>query len=452
MSSPRGRRNPKVVISPEEEETLNHMTKVIILRGLIDPNYNWWAQSDKLVDKSGILFFNHLVSKHQKPFIPIKLLHVSGYLVTDVRYIEIILNHSPYIFNVGELKYNFFKSFMKYNVGVSTGCPWERRRQVNTSTLFTDGKHCNVDLYDKFIYGIIHCHHLPSNFEDFLNLAKKIATKIVFNKDTPAKPIFDVLAYANSFKPFEKKDFKVPEKLHQAYLTYMKDSIQHPVKDSLVGISTIMYQQMKSKREMTELELVHQIPHWIFPIASAIHTTVPRLLLLLYNHPDKLQQVATEINEIYSPHHPKTIYHLKYLKKCILEAFRINNNVVSLFRKLEQDFTFDKHYSFKKGSQFFILTNPILRSEKYFDNPDEFIPERWHGGTDTKKYAALSFSRGPQKCPGKEITIFVITSFIVHLFEKAGITQNIKRLRTKKINVTDISHAINPCEIQIAYT
>ena len=42
------------------------------------------------------------------------------------------------------------------------------------------------------------------------------------------------------------------------------------------------------------------------------------------------------------------IYKLSYLRKCILETLRLNNQVITTFRTLTQDFSFDEKYSFKK--------------------------------------------------------------------------------------------------------
>ena len=59
----------------------------------------------------------------------------------------------------------------------------------------------------------------------------------------------------------------------------MKDSIENPINGSLVSISANIYQNITcDKQKMSKIEVMHQIPHWVFPIGSAIHTSVPRLL------------------------------------------------------------------------------------------------------------------------------------------------------------------------------
>ena len=46
---------------------------------------------------------------------------------------------------------------------------------------------------------------------------------------------------------------------------------------------------------------------------------------------------------------------------------------MTTFRTLTQDYKFNNKNYFKKGDQFLILNNPILRQEEFFNKPDTFI-------------------------------------------------------------------------------
>ena len=50
------------------------------------------------------------------------------------------------------------------------------------------------------------------------------------------------------------------------------------------------------------------------------------------------------MKEINSVNDPRNIYKLSYTRQCILESLRLNNLVVTTFRTLLQDFTFDNKY------------------------------------------------------------------------------------------------------------
>lgn len=411
------------VLNKDETQEMDNMVKIIIDRGLVSINCKWWEVSDTLKDKSGIHTYNKLISRSQEPFIPIEMLGQKMHLVTSKKYIDEILNNSPHTFTVGKLKESFFKPFMEHNVGVSTGCEWVKRRRINEKALGTSIEHPYANIFNEYIKDVV----FTNNINDFSVAARKIATKIVFGVEGDSHPIFEFLAIANSsdLKPHTSKKDK---KARESYFKYMEYHIKNPQKGSL----------LHTVSESNCIELSHQIPHWVFPIASSIAITSTRLLLLLSNHPKKFEKVINEINLVYT-HNGDSIYKLKYLRKCILETLRINNNVVSMFRTLTCDYTFDK-YSFKKGTQFAILTNPVLRSKKYFNEPNKFIPERWNLKLEND---SISFSKGPQKCPGKDLAIFITSSFIVNYLSKYG------RIKTKLIDINNIDHAINPCTIKI---
>ena len=396
------------VLSSEEEKKMNYMIKLIILRGLINPSCYWMDQSDEtLTDKSGVITFNLIKSRSKESFVPINIFNLKLFLVTDIKYIEQILQNSPNPFNVGKLKSNFFKSFMARNLGVSQGKAWKRRRKLNEETLYTDRKHEFTEIFDNTIRDLIATNDF-NVFDDFLYLSKKLATKIVFNREEIADEIFDFFKEVNNIKHFSEK-YKSPKSLRKNYFSYMRKNIINTQKDSLLEIA--------KRHEDDVTELLHQIPHWVFPIAAIVNSIVPRLMLLLFNHREKLNRVVDEIAQYHKEENWGTLFQLRYLRQCILEILRLNNNVVSLFRTLETDFKFDDKYSFPKGTQFAIFTNPILRSSEYFDKPDEFIPERWTYELEYKYLPAISFSRGPQKCPGKDLTLIIGVSFITHLLK-----------------------------------
>ena len=171
----------------------------------------------------------------------------------------------------------------------------------------------------------------------------------------------------------------------------------------------------------------------------------------MFNDNNVLQNVVDEINSI-DPNLElltKKIYKLSYLRKCIMESLRLNNVVITTFRTLLHDYTFDEKYKFRKGTQFLILNNPVLREKEFFENPNEFNPGRWTEDME-KSYYALSFNQGPQKCPGKELAIYLTQNFVYHFLKikKIGIS---KTIVTNKINIDNIPQVLNPCSIKFYF-
>ena len=171
--------------------------------------------------------------------------------------------------------------------------------------------------------------------------------------------------------------------------------------------------------------------------------------MILTNHKKIFTEVINEINSIKDKVNvSKQIYELKLLRKCVLEMLRLNNPVTTTFRTLEKDFIFDKKYKFKKNTQFLILNNPVLRDTNFFKNPNKFNPYRWNKNME-ESYYSLSFNQGPQKCPGKELSIFLIQSFIYNIVKIKKI--NVDSIKSNKINTNYIPQIINPFNIEFEF-
>ena len=313
------------------------------------------------------------------------------YLVTNVKYIQIILDNSPNIFGVGKLKRTFFNVFMPKNVGVSTGCPWKRRRNINEVALKTDQLHeyspkYNQDLFESLIKWK---HKSEFRYDDFLTISKRMTSKIIFNEDKIHDDIFNYLSDVNTSEVFSNPNFKVNQSVKDNFTETINHYIDHPNPESLIELCITVSDDKD--------EIFDQIPHFIFPIAGLFITTIPRLLIMIFNHENVFQKI---IQEIHSLNNSREIYQMEYLRKCIMETLRLINPLITTFRTLLEDYQFDKKYSFTKGTQFLILNNPVLREEEYFKKPNKFIPERWTQETE-QSYYSISFNQGPQRCPAK---------------------------------------------------
>ena len=418
---------------------------VVVLRGIIAPNCQWFHVSDIILnDGTGINLYNTFKRKYGD-FAPSHMFGKEIYIVTNVNHIKTILMNSPDLFTVGDLKKAFFRSFMSKNVGVSSGCPWKRRRYINELALVTDKLHTYAEGYNATLQQqILTCKNkLELNYNDFKTLGKLMVERIVFNDYNISDDVFNIFQEANSVAVFYNPNFRLNQKIYQNYLTTLTRYINNPKKGSLIELCL--------RATNNKQEVLHQLPHFIFPIVGLFAMTLPRLLLLLSNHPEDLKILTNEIrsmkqNEMISY---ANIYKLSFLRKCILETLRLNNPVITTFRTLTSDFTFQGGYSFKKGTQFLILNNPILREKEFYKEPNKFIPSRWTPERE-KSFYALSFNQGPQKCPGKELAIYLLQSATYHIIKSKHVGSG-TIMSSKKIDTNNIPQVLNPCTINIYF-
>lgn len=431
---------------------------ILVSRGLVTTNCNWFGISDIILgnDASGINLYN-TYKKTYGDFAESNMYGEKIYTVTKNKYIKEILNNSPDLFNVGKLKKIFFSSFMSKNVGVSSGCPWKSRRQMNEYVLDTNKLHQYASKYNTDIHNEIIKFKNIIDFNILNDFGKIMVSKIVFNTNTIDDNIFKIFTEANNIKVFYDKSFVIKPKIYNKYLEILKYHIDNANNESLIKLCVDSLKRTDKIKcpfiKDNKDEIIHQIPHFIFPIIVIFIRVIPLILILLINHPNDFKKVVDEIYSLKNNNKnkdiSKEIYNLDFLRKCILETLRLNNPVTTTFRTLEKDYTFDNKFNFKKGTQFLILHNPVLREKEYFKEPDKFIPSRWNDEME-KSYYSISFGQGPQKCPAKELTIYLSQSFIYNLVTIKDIGKTTSII-TKSINTEKSPQIINPCKIEFEF-
>ena len=258
------------------------LNRIIVERGILTPDRFWYQISDLLIsDGAGIDLYNDFKEKYGD-FAPTTMFNHDLYLVTNNKYIEVILDNSPTIFGVGDIKKKFFSTFMSKNVGVSSGCPWKRRRHMNEVALETDKLHEYSQKYNQDMYEYLLNWKDKSEFvyDDFLKIGRKMVAKIIFNSESVPDDIFNLLSEANSTQVFTNQNFKLNQTIHDNYTKNLYHYINNPNPESLVSLCLTVSDDKE--------EVFHQIPHFIFPIAGLFSSTIPRMLIMIFNHKNVL--------------------------------------------------------------------------------------------------------------------------------------------------------------------
>lgn len=385
----------------------NIIVFLTVKRGILYTDCFWWSISENLGDASGVQTYNTFKSrKIVEMFIMGRRIHI----VNDHDFIRQILDNSPSIFGVGSFKYDFFKSFMPLNVGVSEGCPWRRRRLFNERVLDTN----QIPRFIERYRCLVRHSKFPSNHTEFNHAGKKLAMQIVFGLDSIEESVFKIFKEANSLSSILTGESSVSTRTFTHYIRFLRRQIRNPKPGSLVSLMP---------DNLSEREVIDQIPHWIFPIAGAISNGASRLLVLLSQDPSVLQRST--------------------LRQCIMEMFRLNNPVNSTFRSLLYDYTFDSKHAYKKGTQFLIINNPVMRDKDAFPEPNRFNPTRWTIDLENSYYT-LVFNQGPQICPGKEFVIALLEVYIQEYISRYHLLPSYP-----KIDLMNVPQMINPCTIRI---
>ena len=409
-----------------EDIWVNTVVLLTLQRGIITQNCFWWSVNDLFGDSTGTELYGHL--RQQGRFVPLNVLGKQLYLVTHMEDITQLLEGSPNPFGPGIFKKNFFDSFIPKNVGISTNPEWKQRRDYNDNVLEPNTKHSLNAVFGKYIEEMF-TQHSPKTFGDFTDMTRKLTSKIIFGTYAYNDTIYKVFKQADSVLSARFNTHPVDPNDLKEYREYMRHHLENPTPN------TLLFSGHRHHARIPIDDILDQIPHWVFPIAGLFSVHLPRLLVLLANHPEELAIVVSEVQDKL---HFNTENHCR---KCILELFRLNNAVNSTFRGLTETFQFENSDAvFEPGTEFVFFNNPVLRDT--FDRPNQFVPSRWTRKLE-HSHQALMFNHGNQECPGKELTITLLTLGLLHYLQLNSYTiaTNIK------LDPSFIPYMLNPCSI-----
>ena len=137
------------------------------------------------------------------------------------------------------------------------------------------------------------------------------------------------------------------------------------------------------------------------PSGMALYWTI----FLLSQHPEKLQKVLEELEQLVSGDvpTPDEVEGLPYLEGALKEAMRLFPAGVWTARLAMQDFELDSHL-LPKGT--WIVMSPYIthRIPEVFPEPYKFLPERWLS-IHPSVYEFMPFSAGPRYCIGASLAM-----------------------------------------------
>ncbi|KAK3931771.1 putative cytochrome P450 CYP44 [Frankliniella fusca] len=157
---------------------------------------------------------------------------------------------------------------------------------------------------------------------------------------------------------------------------------------------------------------------------DGLSTTVPMLLFNLYNlatHPLVQEKTFAEVrNALPDPKMPVTsevLGNLPYLKALVKESFRTLPNGTDISRILEKDLILSG-YHVPAGTHVNLNMLVNFKSEKYFQEPEKFLPERWlrgEAGHSIDPFVLTPFGHGTRTCAGRRFAEQDLYVFLVKI-------------------------------------
>ncbi len=177
-------------------------------------------------------------------------------------------------------------------------------------------------------------------------------------------------------------------------------------------LSTLLLAAEKGRgRPLTDKEIRDEMATMILAGHESSANTLAWLFYLLARNPEVVARLQEEVDEVLGGRLPTLadLDRLVYSEKVIKETLRLYPPSWGFDRQAMEDVTINGiHYP--KGSEVFLIAIFTQRDERWFENPEEFRPERFSEEEKHKipKFAYLPFGAGPRVCIGQAFAMLVL--------------------------------------------
>lgn len=163
--------------------------------------------------------------------------------------------------------------------------------------------------------------------------------------------------------------------------------------------------------QAAEVNAADQVPHWLFAYDAA-GVTAMRALALLSVHPQVTAEVRAEIAA-----RPADPFRWDLLRAAVLETVRLWPTTPLILRESVRTTSWGDGSHLPAGSLFALYTPYLHRGSPAGPAGDRFSPDLWSRGATT--HAPLyPFSAGPASCPGRDVVLLTVTSWLAAVLDR----------------------------------
>lgn len=211
------------------------------------------------------------------------------------------------------------------------------------------------------------------------------------------------------------------------------------------------YDQDSSKKlsvkQFTNKEISETIFTFLFASQDASSSATTWLFQIIADRPDIMrkireEQIRVRDGDITQRLDLDLIDKMTYTNMVVKEALRYRPPVTMVPYVAKKDYPITEDYTVPKGSMFIPTLYPALHDPEVYDNPEEFIPERWEEGSKASLAHKnwLVFGTGPHVCLGKTYVMMNLTA----MMGKAAMLYDWKHTVTEKSEIIRVFATIFP--------
>ncbi|KAK4878930.1 hypothetical protein RN001_007076 [Aquatica leii] len=188
-------------------------------------------------------------------------------------------------------------------------------------------------------------------------------------------------------------------------------------KKKLSFLDTLLQSQTECST-LTDKEIRDEVITFMLAGYETIASTLSYVLYSLAQNPDVQNKVVDELklifgNEKNTQSTMDNLLNMKYLEMVIKETLRLYPVAPVITRAVTEDITFG-NITFPKGVNISMSIFDLHRNPKYYENPEQFDPERFNLENIMKRpsCAYIPFSSGMRNCIGQNYAILETKSVL----------------------------------------
>jgi cytochrome P450 len=210
--------------------------------------------------------------------------------------------------------------------------------------------------------------------------------------------------------------------LDEVVLEIIRSRRQNPIEPTDLLSILLACRDEETGEGMSDRELQDELITLINAGHETTATTLAWTWYLLGSHPDVMAKMQAEIQSVLQGSHPtfESLPKLQYLRQVFYESARVRPVGLGTAPRVALENDEIQGYCIPKGSLFIIASYFSGRHPDFWDNPEEFNPDRFlpEQVSQRPKFAFLPFGAGPHTCIGKNYALMEATAILVGIAQR----------------------------------
>ena len=332
----------------------------------------------------------------------------------------------------------FFRRIVGNGLITSEGDFWLRQRRLAQPAFHRERLASYADTVARFAERLIENWQDGETREihaDMMRVTREAVAKILFDADVTmdAGEMERILAYV--VEPFGSQatlkwilDNRLPTPAHRRFDRTVRrlDEIVYRIiaerradprdRDDL--LSMLLHAQDEDGTRMTDRQLRDEAMTLFLAGHETTAISLSWAWYLLSQNPAAEERLHAELGEVLPGRAPTfaDLPRLRYAENVVRESMRLYPPAWGVGREAVRDCEIGG-YRVPRGTQLFAFQWVTHRDERFFERPEEFLPERWTEDFARRlpKFAYFPFGGGPRVCIGQQLAMMEATLILATL-------------------------------------